>query len=103
MKKIFALVAVALLGTIGAFAFDLSGIEGTWKDETYNANWTFNGGGTITLTDASTGAVYFTFNDSNTSEQKAEASLTDGATISFYCKETGRHYRFTKPVALNAD
>lgn len=103
MKKIFALAAVAVIGVVGAFAFDLKGVEGTWQDTNWDANWTLNAGGTITLTQASTGEVIKTFTDSNISNFKAEGSLTSGVSISFYCKDTGRTYKFTKPVSLGTD
>lgn len=103
MKKIFALVVVALVGLSAAFSFDVGEIKGTWKDANWNANWTVgadtNGKGQIVLTDATTGVVYKKFNDSNVSGFKYGLS-TDGASISFYCAETGRKYTFTKPISL---
>lgn len=103
MKKIFALVVVALVGLSAAFSFDVGEIKGTWKDANWNANWTVgadtNGKGQIVLTDATTGVVYKKFNDSNVSGFKYGLS-TDGASISFYCAETGRKYTFTKPLSL---
>lgn len=50
----------------------------------------------------STGEEVFKFTDSNVQNFKLGVS-TDGATISFACKETSREYKFTKPITLNAD
>lgn len=103
MKKIFALIVVALTGLAASFAFDTAGIEGSWKDGNWDALYTIgadtNGKGALKITKASTGKVVWTFNDSNISDfQKGVSS--DGAWFSFYCKGTGRKYKFTKPISL---
>ena len=102
MKKLLALVAAAAVFTGSAFALNLGDIKGTWQDSKWNANWTFSADGKIILTDSVTGEEYFTFTDSNVTNYKLDAS-TSGVSISFYCKETGRAYKFTKPITLNAD
>ncbi|MBQ5491475.1 MAG: hypothetical protein IIT68_05410 [Treponema sp.] len=106
MKKLMALVAVALIGIAGAFAWSVGEIQGTWKDANWDANWTFstatNGEGQIVLTLASTGETIYTFNDSNTANFETKAT-TDGVTLSFYCKDTQRAYKFTKPLSLSTD
>ncbi len=101
MKKILALVAVALVSIAGAFALDLKGIEGTWQDKTYDADWTFRADGHIILKLSSTGEEIFDFNDSNISNFKVSGSLTSGVTISFDCAATHRSYKFTKPASLD--
>jgi hypothetical protein len=101
MKKLLAFFAVAFIAAAGLFAFDLNGIEGTWQDENYKANWTFNAGGSVTLKD-STGAVVYTFTDDNVSDIKPVAN-DQGVGVAFYCKETQRAYTFIKPIKLSAD
>lgn len=101
MKKLLTLVAVAAVALSSAFAMDLGDIKGTWKDTNYDANWTFAADGTIVLTDAA-GETVFKFTDSNVSKFKPEAS-SDGVGFSFYCKETGRKYKFLKPITLSSD
>ncbi len=102
MKKVLALAVAALVSVAGAFALDLGGIEGTWKDEKWDANWTFNASGTITLSIASTGETVYTFSDSNISNFKANASVS-GVSLSFSCADTNRSYKFTKPASLSTD
>ncbi|MCR5495350.1 MAG: hypothetical protein K6F15_06890 [Treponema sp.] len=102
MKKILALAAVSLLAVCAASALDLSGVKGTWQDAKWDANWTFAANGTIELTKASSGEKVFTFTDNNVSDFDVNASVS-GVSISFYCKETERAYKFTKPATLDAD
>lgn len=102
MKKIFALVAVAVLSVAGAFALDLSGIQGTWQDAKWDADWTFSADGHIKLSLTSTGEAVYDFNDSNIQNFKVNAGAS-GVTITFDCKETERSYSFTKPVSLGTD
>ena len=101
MKKLLTFAAVALLAC-GAFALDLGGIKGTWQDSKWNADWTFSADGKIVLSDSNSGETIFTFDDSTVQDFKVNAG-TSGVTLSFSCKETERAYKFTKPVALNAD
>ncbi len=101
MKKILAFGALALISA-GAFAFDLGDIKGTWQDSKWNANWTFEADGKITLSDSVSGSSIFTFDDSNVQNFKLDAGK-DGVSVSFACKETGRAYKFTKPLSLNSD
>ncbi len=100
MKKLFALFAVALISVVGAFAFEVSTVRGTWFDERYDADWTFNSDGTIVLSNHSTGAVIYTFDDSNVKNYRI-APITDGLVIQFRCDETHRNYKFTcQPTLL---
>lgn len=101
MKKLLTFVAVAAIALSSAFALDLGDIKGTWKDVNYDANWTFSADGKIILTDAA-GDTVFTFTDTNVSEFRPEAS-SEGVGFSFYCKETGRKYKFLKPITLSTD
>ena len=48
-------------GIAGSFALDLGGINGTWKDAKWDANWKFSADGKITLSKASSGEKVFTF------------------------------------------
>lgn len=100
MKKLITLALVALVGIAGAFALDLGGIKGTWTDSKWDAAWTFSADGKIVLSYASTGETVFTFSESNISEFKPVAGLS-GAGIEFYCKATGRHYKFIKPLTAD--
>lgn len=94
MKKLLALCAVALVSIVGAFAFEVSTVRGTWYDEQYDADWTFNSDGTIVLSYHSTGAVIYTFNDSNVKNYRISPT-SDGLQIRFRCDETQRNYSFT--------
>lgn len=102
MKKILTFVLAAVVASAGLFAFDLGGIEGTWQDTKYNANWKFNAGGSITLSDASTGKVYYTFTDANTQNFKVNAGAS-GVTVTFDCQATSRSYKFVKGISLSSD
>lgn len=101
MKKILTFGALALISA-GAFAFDLGDIKGTWQDSKWNANWTFEADGKITLSDSVSGSTIFTFDDNNVQNFKLNAGK-DGVSVSFDCKETERAYKFTKPLTLSSD
>jgi hypothetical protein len=101
MKKLIIMVVLAVMAT-GLFALDLGGIKGTWKDAKWDADWTFSADGHIVLSLTSTGEKIYDFNDSTIQNFKVDAG-TKGVTISFYCKDTERAYKFTKGLALNAD
>ncbi|GEM_PF-1818304 len=104
MKKLLALCAVALIGVVGAFAFDFPSVfSGTWVDETYDADWTFKTNNTIVLSYHSTGEVIFTFDESNM--KNVRTSLDAGSSIGdqsvvlqFRCDETHRNYKFVCPA-----
>lgn len=101
MKKIIFFAAVAF-ASASLFAFDLGDLKGTWQDSNWNADWTFTGDGKIILADSTTGEEVFTFTDENVQDFKIDAGKT-GLSVSFKCSETERSYKFTKPIALNAD
>lgn len=102
MKKILAFAAAAIITAAGCFALDLGDIQGKWKDTKYDGTWNFRADGHIVLSETSTGKQIYDFNDSNVTKFKIEAT-TEGVSISFYCKDTQRFYKFTKPLTLNAD
>ena len=101
MKKFIALLACTLV-TFGAFALDLGGIQGTWQDSRWDANWTFSADGHIVLTKASNGEEVFNFNDANIQNFKVDVAA-DGVTITFDCADTNRSYSFNKGVSLSTD
>ena len=110
MKKLIALVAVAIVGIVGAFAFDVGTLSGSWLDSTWNAVYTIkkntNGEGMLQISDAKTGAIYATFTDANIENYNLSAGLS-GVSISFHSKKTCRTYKFTaglsKDLTLNID
>lgn len=102
MKKGIALLVVALVSVVSVFAFDLGSIKGTWQDAKWDADWTFNADGKIILSKTSTGEVLYTFTDDTVQNFKL-STTTNGAVISFTCKDTYRSYTFTKPVTLSTD
>lgn len=101
MKKIFAVLIVAATMVAGLFAADKFP-TGSWIDSRYNAEWRFGLDGSIELYDASTGECYYKFTKNKISNYKLGAS-TEGLTLSFTCSETGRSYKFTKPVSVSTD
>ncbi len=101
MKKLLSLIAVGFVFLTSTFALDLGDVKGTWKDTNWDAKWTFSADGKILLTDKNGDTVY-TFTDDNVKDYKLDVNTT-GVSISFYCKDTQRAYKFTKPISLNAD
>ncbi|MBQ9537874.1 MAG: hypothetical protein IJU95_01275 [Treponema sp.] len=106
MKKLLALFAVAALSIVGAFALDFPSVfSGTWVDETYDADWTFKTNNTIVLSYHSTGAVIYTFDESNmknlrfTTETDSEGSISPAVVLQFRCDETQRDYKFVLPAS----
>ncbi|MBQ7166560.1 MAG: hypothetical protein IJR93_06445 [Treponema sp.] len=106
MKKLLALFAVAVVSIAGAFAFDFpSALRGTWVDEAYDADWTFKTNNTIVLSYHSTGAVIFTFDESNMKNIRTslESDALGGVgnqsvVLQFRCDETHRDYKFVLPM-----
>lgn len=109
MKKLFALLAVAFIGLVGAFAFDVATVRGTWLDERYDAHWTFKGDGTIVLSYASTGEVIFVFDDSNVENFRVGVDNDNsgqkgaGLTVQFSCPQTHRKYKFFKAASFDSN
>ena len=107
MKKFFALVTVALISIVGAFAFDITTVRGTWYDENYDADWTFSSNGRIVLSSHSSGKVLYTFDDSNVTnfrvnlQNQGDGGLAgQSVVIKFRCDATQRNYTFMYPVGL---
>ncbi len=101
MKKMVTLVLLALVGIAGAFSLDLAGIQGTWQDSRWDADWTMRADGHIILSYSSDGEVVYDFNESTIQNFKPVASLS-GAGFEFDCKATGRHYKFIKGLNLDS-
>jgi hypothetical protein len=98
MKRILLLLilAFAVSGLVMAEGIDLGTFPlGSWKDANYNAIWEFSSGNVRILSPA--GEVYYDFGKATVEGLKV--SLENGmATLSFSCKETGKAYKFTKPL-----
>ena len=101
MKKIVALLVCAFVA-FGAFALDLGGIQGTWQDSRWDANWTFSAEGKIVLNKASTGEEVFVFTEANIQNFKVDIGA-EGVTLKFDCADTNRSYSFNKGVSLSTD
>lgn len=113
MKKII-IAALFAIGTVFALtaedSVDVSGVRGVkypdgveaptgvWHDEKWDADWEF---ATNSILLKQNGKVVYDF--TNTAENfEAKVGLS-GLTVTFSCKETGRSYKFVKPISLNAD
>lgn len=101
MKKLLAVLFVAATMVVGLFAEDKFP-TGSWIDSKYNAEWRFGIDGSVELYDANTGKLYYSFTKDKIKNYKLSASA-DGLTLSFSCTETGRSYKFTKPVSISTD
>ncbi len=110
MKKLLALVAVAVIGLTSAFSFSLSDlvgkVSGTWKDANYNATWTIGtdstGAASIKIADATTGKVYYTFKESNMQNLDGSVGL-DGITVTWKSSVFGKSYKLVKGASLSKD
>lgn len=69
--------------------------KGIWIDEKYNAAWVFDENGTLTVQNAKTGKIYFTFS-LNKINSYSVMPTANGIAVSFVCGETKRQYTFTK-------
>ena len=102
MKKLFAVLFVAAALVMGAFAEGGNFPTGSWLDENWNALWTVKADGNITLKNAKTGALIYSFKKDKVQDYAFDVSL-DGATISFYVPATSRKYTFKRDLSLSAD
>jgi hypothetical protein len=97
MKKMLVLLIVlACSASLFAADIDLGDFPvGKWKDANYNAIWDF-ASNNIRILD-SNGAVLYDFANKTVNDFKF---FLDGMTpgISFSCVESGRSYRFLKPL-----
>ena len=76
--------------------------KGTWIDSRWDGAWEFGVKNSIILKDAKTGEVIYNFVPSKRENFKID--MTDkGLAISFYCADTKRAYKFTKPITLTTD
>jgi hypothetical protein len=101
MKKLLVLLMVLVCSST-LFAADINLGDfplGKWKDANYNAVWEFSSNN-IRILDLN-GAVLYDFSDKTVNDFKF---FLDGATpgLSFTCVESGRSYRFLKPL-INSD
>ena len=101
MKKLFAVLFVAAVMSVGLFAQLKKDIElptGSFIDKQYNAEWVI-GVDLIELKDASTGKLIYSFTKDK--RENEQSGVTDeGAVWSFYCAATYRKYYFIKPYSL---
>ena len=101
MKKLFAVLFVAAVMSVGLFAQVTKDIElpkGSFIDKQYNAEWVI-GVDIVELKDAGTGELICSFPKEKRIDDKFEVT-TEGAVWSFYCKDTYRKYYFIKPYTL---
>ena len=74
---------------------------GTFTDANWNAEWVLDAA-KVHLYDATTGELIYTFTKDNTEGFKFVPSK-DGLSLEFYCAETERFYKITKPITLADD
>lgn len=113
MKKII-IAALFVIGAVFALSaedsVDVSGVRGVkypagidaptgvWHDSKWNADWEFATNSIVLKQD---GKVVYDF--TNSAENFSAKAGLSGLTVTFSCSETGRSYKFVKPVSLNAD
>jgi len=100
MKKFLAVLFVLAICVTGVFAADTDFPTGTWIDENWDAKWVFTKE-KVELFDVN-GDLVYTFTLDNTQDFKLAPSQ-EGLVLSFYCAETERGYKFTKPLTLTTD
>lgn len=106
MKKILMMVlfASAVTGFVSAEGFDFGEFPlGKWMDSNYDAIWEFQSNNLRIV--SSNGDVYYDF-DGKTITKFKLAPTTEGITLSFYCEETEKNYKFIKGlsnVSLNME
>jgi hypothetical protein len=98
MKRVFSvlILAFAVSGLVMAEGIELGTFPlGSWKDANYEAVWEFSSGNVRILSPA--GEVYYDFGKATVEGLKV--GLEGGmVTLSFSCSETGKSYKFTKPL-----
>ena len=98
MKKIlmFALILMAATVMVHSEGIELGDFPlGKWLDANWDAVWEFNSNN-IRILDTD-GAVYCDFDEKTIKDWSVKPS-TKGLVLSFYCPETGKKYKFTKPL-----
>jgi len=103
MKKLFIILMLLLVmaAFAGAEGLNLGNFPlGKWLDARWNAVWEFRSGN-IRILDSNTSDVVYDF-DGKTIQDFSVKPSVKGVVLSFYCVETGKKYKFTKP-ATNMD
>ncbi len=99
MKKfllIFILLVVAST-MVWSGGLDLGNFPlGKWLDARWNAVWEFRSGN-IRIFDSTNNELVYDFEGKTIENFSVKPSLK-GIVLSFYCKETGKNYKFTKPA-----
>lgn len=99
MRKILLVVLVLLVSAGFAMADEINlGTfpVGKWLDANWDAEWEFSVGN-IKINDSKTGKTVYDFSYSTLTKFAVEASA-DGVSLSFYCEETEKTYKFTKTL-----
>lgn len=98
MKKVLIIILILTVVTVMVHS---EGIElgdfpiGKWLDANWDAVWEFDSNNIRIL--STDGSVHYNF-DGKTIEDWKVRPGTKGLVLSFYCKETGKKYEFTKPL-----
>lgn len=98
MKKVLIIILILTAVTVMVHS---EGIElgdfpiGKWLDANWDAVWEFDSNNIRIL--STDGSVHYNF-DGKTIEDWKVRPRTKGLVLSFYCKETGKKYEFTKPL-----
>jgi len=99
MKKVLFLIVLAVIagGLAQAEGINLGDFPlGKWLDPNWNAYWELSSNN-IRILDA-TGGVYYDFGQKTVQEFHVTAGA-EGVVMSFFCVETGKKYKLTKPLA----
>ncbi|MCK5153656.1 MAG: hypothetical protein KAQ93_04795 [Spirochaetales bacterium] len=98
MKKILLILLILTAATVMVHS---EGIElgdfpiGKWLDANWDAVWEFETNNIRIL--STDGSVHYDFDGKTIKDWKVRPG-TKGLVLSFYCKETGKKYEFTKPL-----
>lgn len=98
MKRIAVLLVLILAcaGLAAAEGIALGSFPlGSWLDANYDAVWVFDTGNIVIKSPS--GELVYDFGKATVEDFKIGAEA-GGATLSFSCKETGKAYKFTKPL-----
>jgi len=97
MKKIFVVLIVLLTAaSLSADPIQLGNFPlGQWLDANYNAVWDFSSNNIRIL--STNGNVLYDFSDKTIQDFQIAMEGTQPS-ISFYCPEAGRAYKFVKPL-----
>jgi len=98
MKKVLFLVLILVLAASAVYSegIDIGSFPaGQWLDAEWDAVWEFSAGN-IRILDLQGGVIY-DFADKTVNNLSIMPD-TDGLVISFRCVETGKQYKFVKPI-----